>query len=241
MTMRPERGDRALAVIVGRAGSRGLPGKNAMYLAGRPMVVHTIEHARAARTVGRVVVTTDGPAIAAAARAAGVQVVDRPAELATDTASVQDAVRHAVTALDASESIIVILYANVPIRPSGLIDGAVERLRETGADSVQSYSPVGKHHPHWMASLGDDGVVTPFVADASDRRQDLPPLLMPDGGVIAVTRESLFTVRTGHPHDFFGEDRRGIVSPEGSVVDVDTDLDYALAQTLLAAGGGRDR
>ena len=49
-----------------------------------------------------------------------------------------------------------------------------------------------------------------------------------------MTRESLFTVRAGHPHDFFGEDRRGIVSPEGSVVDVDTDLDYALARTLLA-------
>ena len=86
----------ALAVIIGRAGSKGLPGKNSRQLAGRPMICHTIEDALAARSVGRVVVSTDGEEIAEAARSMGVQVIPRPPALASDTATVDSAVRHAV-------------------------------------------------------------------------------------------------------------------------------------------------
>ncbi|MCA9285793.1 MAG: NTP transferase domain-containing protein, partial [Phycisphaerales bacterium] len=136
-----------LAVVIGRAGSKGLPGKNARVVAGRPMVCHSIEDALQAESVDRVVVSTDGDAIAAAARGMGVEVVRRPAELAHDTATVDSAVRHAVEALDDPAPLIVVLYANVPVRPPGLIDRAVRLLRDSGADSVQSYASVGKHHP----------------------------------------------------------------------------------------------
>ena len=90
-----------LAVVIGRAGSRGLPGKNALLLAGRPLICHTIDDARAATTVDRVVVSTDGDAIAAAAESMDVPVVPRPPDLATDTAPVAAAVRHAVSEHDA--------------------------------------------------------------------------------------------------------------------------------------------
>src|SRR5690606_32734538 len=106
-----------------------------------------------ARCVERILVSTDGAAIAEAARSAGgepaPEVIMRPAELASDTATVDAAARHAVESTGAANEIIVILYANVPVRPADLIDGAVETLIETGADSVQSYSDVGKHHPWW--------------------------------------------------------------------------------------------
>jgi hypothetical protein len=58
---------------------------------------------------------------------------------------------------------------------------------------------------------------------------------MPDGGVIAVTRASLFDVREGEPHAFFGRDRRGIETREGDVVDVDNALDLAVAESILLA------
>ncbi len=168
-----------LAVVIGRAGSRGLPGKNSIELAGRPMVCHSIEAARSAVTVDRVVVSTDGEAIAAAAEAMSVPVVLRPPELASDTASVGAAVRHAVADVwgetggnsgghSGGGGIIVVLYANVPVRPPGLIDRAVKLLVLTGADSVQSYACVGKHHPHWMVALGEDDRVTPLVENTID-------------------------------------------------------------------------
>ena len=224
-----------IAVVIGRAGSKGLPRKNALPVAGVPMIAHTVRFALRSRLVGRVVVSTDGEEIAAIARDEGVEVSMRPAELAGDTATVDSAVRHAVTALGAREPIVVILYGNVPVRPADLADRAVARLVETGADSVQSYYRVGKTHPYWMSRLDEAGRVSQFVENRIYRRQELPPLFMPDGGVIAVRRASLFDVREGEPHAFLGRDRRGIETREGDVVDVDTALDRAVAEAILAA------
>ena len=226
-------GPRAVAVVIGRAGSKGLPGKNTRILVNRPMVEHTIGAAIDARRVGRVVVSSDCDRIKAVAESMAVELVDRPADLATDTTPVDEVVRHAVQTAGGDEAIIVILYANVPVRPVDLIDRAVERLAETGADSVRSFSDVGKHHPLWMASLDADGRVQPFVENTTHRRQDLPRLLVSDGGVIAVTPSSLYAGRADDPHAFLGTDRRGIESPPGSVVDVDTPGDFALAESIL--------
>lgn len=230
----------ALAVIIGRAGSKGLPGKNVMPIGGAPMIVHSIRHAQQSKTVGRIIVSTDGQTIADAAAAAGAEVIMRPASLATDSATVDDAVRHAVLASGDARDIIVILYANIPVRPPDLIDRAVVELHaHPEAQSVQSYSDVGKHHPWWMVQLEGvsgsvrAGRVQAYHPNTVYRRQDLPPLFLPDGGVIAVRRESLFTVVEGQPHAFLGEHRRGIVNPSGAVVDVDTSLDFAVAEAML--------
>ncbi|MFM7050938.1 MAG: cytidylyltransferase domain-containing protein [Planctomycetota bacterium] len=230
--------ERVLAVVIGRAGSKGLPRKNALPVAGIPMVARTIRFARAARSVDRIVVSTDGAEIAAIARGEGAEVVMRPDDVSNDTATVDAAVRHAVEHSGSQAQVVVILYANVPVRPADLIDRAVARLDETGCDSVQSYYRVGKTHPFWMSRLDDDGRVSQFIENRIYRRQELPPLHMPDGGVIAVRRASLFDVREGEPHAFFGRDRRGIETAEGDVVDVDTELDLAVAEAILRRRGG---
>jgi CMP-N,N'-diacetyllegionaminic acid synthase len=224
---------RVIAVVLGRAGSKGLPGKNALLIGGRPMICHTIDDALAATTVDRVVVSTDGDAIAGAASTMGVEVIRRPSSLAGDTASVSAAARHAVTTAGGEYETVVVLYANVPVRPDDLIDRAVRRLHETGADSVQSYSRVGKHHPDWMVDLDTDGRVRLEHPAPPDRRQDLRPLLLPDGGVIAVTRSSLLESDPTKPHAFFGTDRRGIAVDAGCVVDIDDAFDMAVAETRL--------
>lgn len=223
-----------LVVIIGRAGSKGLPHKNALPIAGCPMICHTITDARQAACVDRIIVSTDGDDIARAAQSMGILVIRRPDELADDHATVDAAVRHAVDSANLEADIIVILYANVPVRPDGLIDRAVRCLLDTGADSVQSYSGVGKYHPHWMVTMNDEGKITPHVRNTVYRRQDLPPLLIPDGGVIAVRRESLFQVDPEQPHAFLGSDRRGIENPAGSVVDVDTKADFDHAESILS-------
>ena len=225
--------ERALAVVIGRAGSKGLPRKNALPVAGVPMIAHSVRFARASRSVDRVIVSTDGAEIAAIARAEGAEVFLRPDAVSNDTATVDSAVRHAVEASGSRAETIVILYGNVPVRPADLADRAVARLHETGADSVQSYYRVGKTHPYWMSRLDESGRVSQFIENRIYRRQELPPLFMPDGGVIAVRRASLFDVREGEPNAFFGRDRRGIETREGDVVDVDTALDLAVAEAIL--------
>lgn len=223
----------AIGVILGRSGSKGLPGKNALQVAGRPMVAHSIDHARASRHIDRVVVTTDGEEIAQAARSAGAEVVMRPPLLASDQATVDGAVRHAIESLGASQGIIVVLYANVPVRPTNLIDRAIEHLVETGADSVQSYEPVGKRHPWWMNRLDEEGRVIPLHQNDVYRRQDLPPVWFPDGGVIALRRKALFIIDENAPHAFLGKDRRGIENRPGEVIDVDDEIDLMVAEAMI--------
>ena len=233
----------ALALIIGRAGSRGVPGKNTADIAGRPCIQYTIDAARAAGTIDRIAISTDCPTMQQLARDQRIDVVDRPAELAGDAATVDDAARHAVAAIaDLQIREIVILYANVPVRPDGLIDEAVTTLRTTGADSVQSYQPVGKHHPWWMVQRSSDGTVKPWEGDVLNhgvyRRQDLPEALIPDGAVLAVTRRALFLEIPGAapgPHAFFGADRRAIVNPEGSVIDIDAPIDLVVARAVIAS------
>ncbi len=255
----------AVAIILARGGSKGLPRKNALPVAGRPCIEWTIEHACEARTVGPVVLSTDdeelmeiGRSWARATRGRVIPILRSP-DLASDTATVDAAARGALGSLSRIEGAagsgvpgssahpVVILYGNVPVRPAGLVDRAVDLLTRTRADSVQSYAPVGKHHPWWTARVdAESGAVRPWEGDVLNhgvfRRQDLPPACIPDGGVIVVSREALMLEVAGvtpGPHAFFGRDgrRRGVVNAEGAVVDIDTRIDLVVAEAILRERG----
>lgn len=230
----------ALAIILGRAGSKGVPGKNMRPVAGKPCAQWTIEHAQRSSRVGSVLVSSDDPALLELAQRMGCDVHERSAEDATDTATVDAAARAAVASTGTRQSHLTILYANVPVRPADLSDRALALLAESGADSVQSYAAAGKHHPWWTARLDDEGNVGPWEGDVLNhniyRRQDLPRAFVPDGGIIALTRSALMLdVRkagTG-PHAFFGVRRRGIETGEGDVIDIDTPIDLVVADAVL--------
>ena len=224
----------ATTVVIGRAGSRGLPGKNALLVGGRPMIARSVDCALGARTVGRVLCSTDGERIARAAEEAGAEVLMRPAELADDHATIDSAVRHAIDLSGDEAKWVVILYGNIPVRPEGLVDRAVDLLVSSGADSVQSYSPVGKHHPFWTCRVDEHSRVSQWEPNRVYRRQDLPDAFIPDGGVLAVTRKALFDVDPEDPHAFLGKDRRGVRNPAGSVIDVDDEIDLLVAEAMLA-------
>ncbi len=215
-----------------------MPRKNALPLGGQPMLAWTIQHAAGSERVDEVVVSTDGRELAGIAARWGAGVVHRPEELADDAAAVDAAVRHAVQSHEMAcgrrAGVVVILYGNVPLRPPDLTDRAVAKLLDTRCDSVQSVCPVGKMHPFWMKRLGGDAgdAMLPLVENSIHRRQDLPPVYLLDGGVIAVTRASLF--RGGSdPHAFLGADRRVVVTEPGEVVDIDTPVDLCMAEAML--------
>jgi CMP-N-acetylneuraminic acid synthetase len=227
-----------LGVILARAASAGLKNKHLLPLLGKPVIGYTFDHAHAAGLLGKVVVSSDSAEILRLATASGLETIVRPADLATAEASVQDAMLHALDQVEARSSFkaeaLVVVYGNVPVRPTGAINRAIQILRETGCDSVRSFCPVGKWHPAWMAQLAGDRVL-PLQTGSVHRRQDLPPLFLHDGAVVAVTRESMLRGRTNRqdPHAFFGADRRGFETGSGQTVEIDSLRDLYWAEAVL--------
>lgn len=238
--MRKEPVSSTTAVILARKGSKGLPGKNTAMIAGRPCIAWTIDDALDASSVDTVLVSSDDAVALDIASRMGAFCHVRAAELAGDTTPVDDVVRAAVRGIDAE--MVVVLYGNVPVRPKGLIDRATALMAQSGCDSVQSYEPVGKHHPWWTARVDvDTGDVRPWEGDVLNggiyRRQDLPAAYIPTGGVIVVRRAALelqLGVLAG-PHAFFGRTIRGVIDEPGSTVDIDTPIDLAMADAILRA------
>ena len=233
-----------LGVVTARAGSKGLPNKNVRPLLGRPVVWYTLEDARRSCRITRLVVSTNDAEVMRIARAEGVEVVVRPPELATDTARIDGALKHALAVVEtcgagcavARMDLVVLLYANVPVRAAGVIDRVIDHLASTGADSVRTFAPVGKFHPAWMSRIDGDRV-SPFQPGTAFRRQDLEPLYLVDGAVCAMTRAALLSPPAG-PDDHFaylGHDRRGIVQPMEATVDIDAERDLLVAEAALRA------
>jgi CMP-N,N'-diacetyllegionaminic acid synthase len=227
-----------LGIILARGGSEGLKGKHVLPLCGRAVIEYTFDHAANSRRLTRTVVSTDCPNIKQLARARNLQTIDRPARLATNDASVQDALLHALDAVEERggywTDVVVLLYGNVPIRGDGVIDRAVDLLLKTNCDSVRSFCPVGKWHPAWMCRLEGDRAES-VVPGSIHRRQDLTPLYLHDGAVVAVSRASMLRGKENprDPHAFFGVDRRGIVTEPGETVEIDHRRDLFLAEAIL--------
>ncbi|MCH8326758.1 MAG: acylneuraminate cytidylyltransferase family protein, partial [Bacteroidetes bacterium] len=95
-----------IAIIPARGGSKGIPRKNIRLLAGKPLIAYTIEHALEARQVDRTIVSTDDTEIAAVARQYGAEVLMRPPELATDSASSELALLHVLSLLEKKEGYV---------------------------------------------------------------------------------------------------------------------------------------
>lgn len=236
-----------VAVILARAGSKGLPDKCVLPLCGRPVLAYTIGHAQQSERVDAIVLTTDSPRAAVIGRQMGAMIVDRPPELASDTASTQDATRHAIEEYErqggARPDFIVALGGNVPLREDGIIDRCIERLSETGCDSVQTVSPVGKYHPDWMYRLqgGENtngnqlraGRMQAYRPNNIFRRQDLEPLYGLDGAVVVVRRHLLLSDETvANPTAYLGYHREAVVQEE-PCVDIDDLADFFHAEALI--------
>ena len=233
-----------IAVILARRGSKGLPGKNRALVGGKPCVTWTCDHARRTPGLWRIGVSTDDQEIARLATEAGLEFWPRPAELASDTTTIDTAVRSALARADETEAVpdntaVAILYANVPVRPPDLLERAIARFIESECDSVQSYALVGKHHPTWTVRVDQAGLVTPWqgkqLFGGVFRRQDLEPAYVPDGGVIVVRRSVLDAAANHpeHPHAFLGVDHRAVTTQPGEVIDIDSAIDQAVADQVL--------
>lgn len=179
-----------LAIIPARGGSRGIPRKNLRKLNGVPMITYTIRAALQARLVERTVVSTDDDEIAQVAKQAGAEVPFlRPAELATDDATLDGVVDHVLTTLKARDgyepSAHVILQPTNPMRTGQHIDEAIQLLNERHAASVIAVSEPAEH-PAEMARFEDGAISFPYAPspfDSGTQRQGYEPCLFINGAI----------------------------------------------------------
>jgi CMP-N-acetylneuraminic acid synthetase len=220
-----------IAIIPARGGSKGLPGKNIALLAGRPLIAYTIDAARESGVFDAICVSTDCPAIKAAALAAGAEVVDRPPELAADASSSASCVIHA---LDAHRGCgrefhaLCLLQPTSPLRTAAHIRDSVAIFAAHPEGSVISVCE--ETHPPFKSFTLAGGALTPLfdAARLSAPRQSLPVCYRQNGAV--------YLVRTADMRDqqsFYVAPCRPYVMPEAASVDIDLAADLRLCEFWL--------
>jgi CMP-N-acetylneuraminic acid synthetase len=233
---------RVLALVPARGGSKGIPRKNLQLLAGKPLVAWAVETGLAATLVDRVLCSTDDPEIADAARKAGAEVPFlRPSELARDASEDWPVFVHALTWLsehdDWAPDLIVNLRPTSPLRTSQHVDDAIRLIERTAADSVKAVC-LARQHPHkmWLRTPDGDGCIEPFLKTPFrlERGPDVPRAQLEDvywqNGVVDVTRRQVILEQ----RLMIGPRVAGLVVDPSESVDIDTPLDLALAELLLA-------
>jgi N-acylneuraminate cytidylyltransferase len=216
------------AIIPARGGSRGVPGKNLARVGGVPLVGRAVAAARGAG-IQTVVVSTDDEAIADAARNAGATVLERPADLAGDTATSESALLHALDALAAAgiePTVTAFLQATSPFIESAHLRSAVQRVLDGGEDVV--LSAFETYAFLWRES--DTGAVgVNHEAAHRPRRQDREPHFQETGAFYVMRTEGFRSAG----HRFFG--RVGLERvPEGRALEIDTVEELERARSLAA-------
>ena len=225
--MSPLTASDVVAVIPARGGSKGVPGKNLARIGGVPLVARAVRAALDAG-IADVRVSTDDHAIAAAAAGAGARVIERPAELAGDTASSEDALLHALDVLEAEgvrPTALAFLQATSPFLEPAALRRAVDRVVDGSADSVlaafETYA--------FLWRLDEDGLAAAVNHDATGRprRQDREPHYQ-ETGAFYVLRAAGFRERR---HRFFGRTALEVVS-ESRALEIDSAEQLDLARGL---------
>lgn len=203
-----------LGVTPARGGSRGVPRKNVRICCGKPLIAWTIEAAAASALLDRYVVSTEDAEIAAISRAFGADVVDRPEDLATDTATTLSVLQHVHSKVPAD--LVVLVQATSPVRDPDLIDRCIRRLVESGADSLAT---------GFICKCAEYGV--------ERRRQDVPGFFY-DAGSVYVYRGEL--IGKGDP---VGRRVERVLLDREQSVEVDDEFDFWLAEQVLERRTGR--
>ena len=224
---------KVLCVIPARGGSKSIPKKNIKPLLGKPLITYTIEEARKSEYLDRIVISTDDPETAMICKELGAEVIMRPAEFATDTASTELALVHVVKGLARTEgymsSAVVTLEPTSPLRTHKLIDRCVEVLWETGADSVISVKKID-------ACLGTmmEGRFEYLIKNQPRRRQDREPLYL-ESSTVYVTRTETLLERGS----VLGEKLYAVLADDDEAIDINTPLDLVIAEAVMRWRQGR--
>ena len=225
--------------MTARGGSKGILHKNLAPLLGKPLLAYTAEAALASRKLTRTILSTDDENIARVGRELGLDVpFMRPAELAGDDVPTLPVLQDVVRKLEAGGEVydaILTLQPTNPLRRTQDIDGAIDLLEKTGADSVISFVDVGERHPARMKWIDADGRVSdpPFAEVFEGQpRQQLKKLYLREGSIYLTRRSVLM-----EQNSLKGKDCRAWIVPEERARNIDTLFDLRIAEQILQAQG----
>ena len=226
------KGKSVLALITARGGSKGLPRKNIKPFLGKPLIAWTIECARNSKYADRVIVSTDDKEIAAISRKFRAETPFlRPKNLATSNAKSIDVILHAIDWLKKHGQrydLLLLLQPTSPLRAPQDIDRAIELLFRKKAKAVVSVSET-EHSPCWSNVLPRNFSMKDFISRSiiNKTRQELPVFYRLNGAIFLVFSDHLKAVK-----NFYGKKTYAYIMPQDRSVDIDTELDFLLAEYL---------
>ncbi|TFG71863.1 MAG: acylneuraminate cytidylyltransferase family protein, partial [Anaerolineales bacterium] len=222
-----------LAIITARGGSKSIPHKNIVTVAGKPLIAWTIETALGSILLDRVIVSTDDPEIAQVSRTLGAEVpFMRPADLAKDDTPGINPVIHAMQWLEENEryrpDYMMLLQPTSPLRMPEDINAAIDLAKDKQADSVVSVCPVHKH-PYWMKQITDDGRLVDYALPERKYtyRQELPVVYALNGAIYLTRRDILLKKSS-----FYTKNTYAYIMPPERSMDVDTVWDLQLVDLI---------
>ncbi len=218
-----------LAIIPARGGSKRLPNKNIIDLCGKPLIAWTIEAGLKSKYIDALIVTSDDDEILSIAKNFGADVIKRPDELATDTASSFDAVKHVIDSTKKYDY-VVLLQPTSPLREECHIDESIEMLLEKNADAVVSLCEM-EHNPLWSNTLDKSMSLQNFIRDdiKNKRSQDLPKYYRINGAIYICDTVELLKQQTF----MFDKNIFGYAMNKNVSVDIDEKLDLLIAKAIM--------
>lgn len=223
-----------LGLIPARGGSKGIPGKNIKLLAGKPLLQYTFEAGKNSKLLNKVILSSDDEAIIQIAKQLELEVpFKRPANLAQDSSSSLEVVKHAVNyylekgiQFDA----VCLLQVTTPFRQPGLIDECILKFKDGGFDSLVSVREVPKeYNPHWVLEESEGTLkIATGEMEIIPRRQDLPKAYHRDGAIYLTKTEVILNANS-----LFGEKIGFVDTTDSPYVNIDTPEDWRKAEELL--------
>ena len=227
-----------LAIIPARGGSKGIPGKNIKPLRDKPLIVYTIEAAQAARSIDRLILSTDDKDIAAVAQNHGVEIpFMRPAKLAQDDSLAIDNYIYTMDRLNEKSSKqydeFMILQPTSPFRTSVDIDNAIALFYEKNADSLISVCEA-PHPPSWSKKVDQAGRLRDYfeLNIGNKNRQDLETAYIPNGAIFIFKLSVLKKI-----YSYYSDNTFAYVMSQESSLDIDTPLDFEFAEFIMRKHG----
>ena len=220
-----------LCIIPARGKSKRIPGKNIRPFAGKPLVAHTILQARKLSFVDRIVVDTDSPKIAAVAKKYGAEVPFlRSARLATDVATITDAVLHLLARLEKAEGYkpdyVLLLQTTSPLREVRDIQKCWQRMKRGGEDAVVT---VARTHPQLFVMDKKGTIVRANKRVVrSPNMQSWPTSYLLNGCFAYIIR----TTALKREKTFVPKRTAAVECPRWRSVDLDTPEDWVMAELI---------
>lgn len=226
-----------LCTICARAGSKGVANKNLRPINFKPLIVYSIEQAQATNLFDQIVVSSDSEEIRSVALANGATyAVERPVEMATDTAPKLPAIRHCVESAEkkfGQFDVIIDLDATAPLRHPEDIIGALELLKSTDADNVITGTPAHRSPYFNLVETNDQGIVqlSKPPQGAVNRRQDSPQCYDMNASIYVWRRAALL-----ENDGLFTANTRLFVMPRERSIDIDSPADFEVVEWMMMKG-----